>query len=172
VNAGTNKALPWFRHPWVWLLIAIPATSVVMGVIILVLAIRSDDGLVADDYYQRGRAINRVLERDHAAAALGLEAILEFDFARRSVAVRLLAREGYAPPARLTLGLLHPTRAGQDQSVVLAHRGAGRYVGTLAPVGEGRWYLQLETADWRLLGRLDVPGIAMVHIVPAPAPAG
>jgi len=166
-----SQPLPWYRHPWVWLLVAIPAAAVVMGITVLVLAIRSDDGLVADDYYQRGRAINQVIDRDHRAAALGLEAISEFDFDARTVSVRLLGNEGFTPPANVTLSLMHPTRAGHDQTIRLAYRGGDRYTGTLAPVVPAHWYLQIETPEWRLLGRLQVPGMAMVHIAAAPPPA-
>ena len=53
-----------------------PAVVIVAGVITLWLAVRSSDGLVTDDYYKQGLAVNQVLERDHRAAALGLRADL------------------------------------------------------------------------------------------------
>ena len=54
-------ALPWYRVPFVWLLISVPATSVVLGAIMITLAVLTDDGLVIDDYYQHGKHINQVL---------------------------------------------------------------------------------------------------------------
>ncbi len=51
----------WYREPYVWLLIAIPACAVVAGFVTLALAIATDDGLVVDDYYWQGKQINRVL---------------------------------------------------------------------------------------------------------------
>ena len=65
---------PWYRDRWPWLLILGPAIVVVAGIATLVIAVRSDDGLVADDYYKRGLAINQVLERVERAASLGLSA--------------------------------------------------------------------------------------------------
>ena len=65
-------ARPWYREPFVWLLIAIPLTAVIVGFVGLALAIRSDDGMVEDDYYRQGMAINRMLDRDKAAAAENL----------------------------------------------------------------------------------------------------
>ena len=41
------------------MVLAIPASAVVAGAVILVLANTTWDGLVADDYYQQGMQINR-----------------------------------------------------------------------------------------------------------------
>jgi len=60
-------ARPWYREPWPWIIIAGPASAVVAGVALLWLAIDSNDGLVVDDYYKEGLAINQVIRRDQAA---------------------------------------------------------------------------------------------------------
>ena len=57
---------PWYREPWPWILMSVPATAVVAGIITLWLAVSSADGLVAEDYYKQGLAINRVIEREEA----------------------------------------------------------------------------------------------------------
>src|SRR5215831_12664111 len=67
-------ALPWYRQPWPWFLIALPAIAVVGSVAAAVLAVRSDDGIVAADYYKRGLEINAQLSRLERAAELGLTA--------------------------------------------------------------------------------------------------
>ena len=64
----------WYREPLVWMVIAIPASSVVFGIFMLVVSIQSYDGLLVDDYYKRGMEINRVLDRDRAAARHGMSA--------------------------------------------------------------------------------------------------
>ena len=46
----TKASLPWYRHPWPWILMSGPFVVVVAGVITLYLAVVSDDGLVDDDY--------------------------------------------------------------------------------------------------------------------------
>ena len=68
--AGT----PWYRQRWPWLLMLGPAIVVVAGIVTAVIAIETDDGLVADDYYKRGLAINQTLERAARTAVLGLTA--------------------------------------------------------------------------------------------------
>ena len=70
---------PWYREPFVWLVILFPASAVIGGMITISLAISSDDGLVVDDYYKRGLEINRTLERDKAAARHGIQATLGFN---------------------------------------------------------------------------------------------
>ena len=52
---------PWYREPLVWMVVAIPAAAVIAGAVMLVLANATWDGLVADDYYERGMQINRSL---------------------------------------------------------------------------------------------------------------
>ena len=45
---------PWHRQPWVWLLIALPMTAVIGGMVTIYIAVTTSDGLVVDDYYKRG----------------------------------------------------------------------------------------------------------------------
>ena len=65
---------PWYREPWPWLLMLGPALVIVAGAVTVALAVVSDDGVIAEDYYKRGLAIDRVLARDARARELGLSA--------------------------------------------------------------------------------------------------
>ena len=56
-----RDSLPWYKERWTWLLMLMPATAIVAGFITLWLAITSFDGLVADDYYKQGLAVNQTL---------------------------------------------------------------------------------------------------------------
>jgi hypothetical protein len=62
---------PWHRQPWVWLLIALPMSAVIGGMVTLYIAVTTSDGLVVDDYYRRGKAINLDLARDRALRIAG-----------------------------------------------------------------------------------------------------
>lgn len=152
-----NEARPWYREPLVWLLIAIPASAVVAGFVTLALAIATRDGLVVDDYYWRGKEINRLLARDREASVRGMEAQARFDEERGLLVVRLQAAKAMELPAELRFSLLHATRAGLDRQVVVALAPDGNYYAPLAPVPAGRWHVQLETERWRLIGRLATP---------------
>lgn len=67
-----TPALPWWRFPLVWMVIAGPAIVVVAGFATLWIAVRSPDPVVAPDYYRRGIEINQTLtERPLLPAVTG-----------------------------------------------------------------------------------------------------
>ena len=99
---------PWHREPWPWILMAGPAIVVVAGIATTVLAVSSSDGLVADDYYKQGLAINRVIERDARARALGIAAQVTFNEERDGVRVMLASNA--PPPASLRLRIIAARR--------------------------------------------------------------
>ena len=160
-----SDKLPWYRQPLVWMLIMLPATVVVASFITLYLAIDSDDGLVEDDYYQRGKEINRVLDRDHAAQRYGLQGRVLVDAAQGAIHLRLSANAPIAPP-RLNLKLLYATRAGLDRAITLTRDADGGYKAALPRLAPGHWYLQLSADDWRLTGELHVPGDSVTVLSP------
>jgi hypothetical protein len=169
MHTETIQKRPWYREPWVWLMIALPASAVIGGMITLYLAIVSSDGLVEDDYYKRGKTINLELARDQLAAHLELEAILAINSQTRQVTVRLESRDN-VHPERVSFLLLHPTRAGKDQRIELEPGGNGAYIGTVTPIEPANWHVQLETADWRLSGRMQLPGQTTLRLVPQNMP--
>jgi len=161
----------WYREPWVWLIIALPMSAVIGGMITMYLAIISNDGLVEDDYYERGKTINLVLARDEAAAYHQLEAALAINPENGQVAMTLESHD-YSHPESVRLLLLHPTRAGHDQLVLLESAGEGAYIGIAKPISPANWHVQLEADDWRLSGRVQLPQGGMLRLVPQVTPAG
>lgn len=159
---------PWYREPWPWILMAGPAIVIVAGFVTAWLAIVSNDGLVADDYYKQGLALNQRLQRDHYASDLGLRA----DFMRSGQQVRLMvaAERDAALPEALTLKLSHPTRAGQDQMVKMVSEGQGFYGGKLSANISGRWYVSIEdpAGKWRLQGEWQADGEAPLRVTAQP----
>ncbi len=152
----------WYREPFVWLLVTFPLLSVIGGITLLTLAIRSDDGLVVDDYYRRGKLINRELKRDSMAAQHHLRADLRLEAGDRLV-LRVAGRPPQGWPAILELKVLHATRAGHDRHLILV-RSAQGYRGRLTSLVPGRWYLELSAPGWRLLGELRRPGDAAAKL--------
>ena len=148
---NTELRRPWWREPYVWLLIALPLSAVVGGIATLVLAIRSNDGLVVDDYYRRGLEINRTLDRDLHAKRYGLAADFTWLNGGRTLRVTLNSREGFRAPRSIHTSLLNATRAGLDQAVDLEQQAPLVYQGEVHPLVRGRWYVQLEADNWRLL---------------------
>ena len=155
----------WKQEPLVWLLIAIPASAVVMGVIMLVLAIQSYSGLVVDDYYKKGKQINRVLARDRLAWELGLAADLTLA-EDGTVELRFAPDVDYVPGERIELSLVHATQPGLDRKLVLDRVEGHLLVADLTLPGPGRWNLFLQTPDWRLTGSLRAPQQNSASLLP------
>ncbi|BAV34782.1 FixH family protein [Sulfuricaulis limicola] len=147
----------WYREPFVWLLITFPLTAVVAGFITLGLAISSDDGVVEDDYYLRGKEINRVLARDQAAATRGLQGRVELDDASQQLLIHLTARAQAAIADNVEIKFLHATRSGIDRILILARQPDGSYRAPLPALAQGHWNVQLAAQDWRLVGSLRIP---------------
>ncbi|MBD3671561.1 MAG: FixH family protein [Gammaproteobacteria bacterium] len=147
---------PWYRQFWPWFLFGLPGVAVVAGIATVIIATLGYDGLVADDYYKQGLAINVDLEKDRVARHLGLNAQMEFDLRQGWVRVDLDS-EVAIPPQELSLSLIHPTRADADLHLQLSPAGTpGRYEASFAPQQHAiHWNLLLSSAsgDWRLQGR-------------------
>ena len=146
----------WHREPLVWMVLAIPAAAVLAGVVLLVLANATWDGLVADDYYRQGLEINRSLARDAEAARLGLDAIVTFP-APGVVEARLEGTDAAANAERLTLRFARATRAGADVEVGMSPSAKGEWRGALPPLAPGKWYAELGNERWRLAAPVRLP---------------
>lgn len=155
----------WKQEPLVWLLIAIPASAIVMGLIMLTLAIQSYSGLVVDDYYSQGKQINRVLARDRLAWELGLAAELRLGI-DGEIEVRFAPEVGFVPGERIELSFVHATKPGLDQNLVLERVEGRLLTAKLALPGPGRWNLYLQTPDWRLTGSLRYPQQDRAELLP------
>ncbi len=176
----------WYRNPLVWMMIALPASSVVAGISTVVIAFRVFDGVVVDDYYARGKAINVTIERDVAAQRRGLAAVAnltpgigggggaggigdigDIGDPPTSVEVTVSALDVAALPAVLKLAFLHATHGGADAQVELARTAAGLYRAALPPLAPGKYYLQIEAEDWRIVGALRQPAERTTSLGPA-----
>jgi hypothetical protein len=138
---------PWYRNPWPWILMAGPAAVLVAGAVTAWIAVASSDGLVAEDYYKQGLAINKRLAREEAAHALGLSAQVAVDSGMLKVTLA-----GQAPEA-LFAYLAHATRSGYDQRLRLAPVGGGVYEAELPALPAGHWRIVIEDprATWRIV---------------------
>lgn len=147
---------PWRREPYVWMIIAFPAAAVIAGIITIMLAIQSEDGLVVDDYYKRGLEINRTLDRDRMAKRHQLDATVHYPGTDNSLMVVMSAEKGFTLPQQLTINLLHATRKGYDQVFTAGLTGENQYIVPASRLQRGNWHILIETDEWRLLREIRV----------------
>lgn len=169
--ARANSVKPWYREPWPWYLMAGPFIVVVAASFTAWLAITSNDGLVTEDYYKKGLAIDQTLARSRLAEEMGLE--VHARFTSDGVEMELTAanpENGYAPPKVLMVSLSHPTRAGLDQDVRL-NEVNGKYVGSVRLPASGHWLVLVEdeARTWRIMGNVVLPAMGEVVIGGKPA---
>ncbi len=154
---NTAVIRPWYREPWPWILAAGPFIVVIAGFYTAWLAVKSDDGLVTDDYYRKGLAVNQTIARSAEAAKMGLVAGVRI--AGDTLSVRLQASDNhFVMPPTLAVTISHPTRAGLDQFRVLAGKG-DVYSGEVRLPAAGHWLVLLEDErkTWRLMGNVILP---------------
>lgn len=113
-------------NPWVWpgILIALPCSVIVASAITAVFIVRHPEGLVADDYYKQGKAINANLSKLGRAQEVGAGQVV----LRKQPGGVLLS----FPAATSDLGALevvfaHPVDPARDKTFVLAPSAIGRY---------------------------------------------
>ncbi len=161
----TLDTKPWYKYFWPWVLITIPTLTVIACMITIVLAIRSEDGLVSDDYYKEGLYINQTFARDKRAAELGVMANVQMENEGREL---LLHVDGTQVQLPLKLSLLHATRKHQDQVFMINDLSYGQTRIQSLPLSAGKWYFRLESepGNWRLTGQMRYPQENRVSMQP------
>ena len=154
---------PWYREPWPWLLMSGPALVVVAGTITAVLAVRTHDGLVADDYYKQGMSVNKDISRDLNAKTADIQAEASIDSTTQQVVVSVR----HIPVNTRTLNLIfaRATVSGRDRRVMLTRSAQNTFIGSLAPLEIGKWYATLDDDShaWRLVNSVNIQGLAAVN---------
>lgn len=161
---GGKDIKPWYKERWTWLLMIMPASAIVGGFITLWLAIKSFDGLVADDYYKQGLAINETLARANEARARGLVGIVKIRSDGLSVALK--AHPNVILPSKLLVTFAHPTKSGLDQTFELAPIDGKFRTVINSSLVSAHWkvIIEDETRKWRLSGTAFVPAETEVRI--------
>lgn len=156
----------WFHYPLVWMLIALPLSAVIGSMITIYFAVSTDDGLVADDYYEKGKQINLDLARDRAASSYRLQAVIQLNYQENSIRVRLDPGMLATRPASLQLAFHHATIKAHDFVIQLQTSAQGDYYALLPRLARGKWYVQLSDADWRMQNSLTVPDATQLTLTP------
>lgn len=148
---------PWYRQPWLWFLLVFPAASITWCMVMITVALNTDNAMVTDDYSKEGRGINMEIARDQVAEDLGLSVEMTFD--KQRISLSMDTSSGHADYPYLVLNLFHPTLAERDRTIQFRPVGEGQYAANLNQSIEGRWYFDLRGPDnkWRLKGESSLP---------------
>ena len=151
-----QHVLPWYKEYYVWFIIFFPMLAVIGGIITVIMAVQTNDGLVVDDYYKQGLEINRTLERDQTAMTYQLDAKIKIDDELEDVSIKITSAENYVLPTNINVKFLHSTRSGMDKEMILALTDEQDYRGKLERLALGKWYVHIEHNDWRLIKIITV----------------
>ncbi len=156
LNNDSQQILPWYKEPYVWMLILFPMLAVIGGIATTILAVQSDDGLVVDDYYKHGLEINRTLERDQVALDYNLDADIQLDQKLEEASITMSSAPGFVYPKNLSVTFLHATRSGLDKEVHMLLTQEKIYRGNLSVLAAGKWYVHIQYDNWRLIKTITV----------------
>ncbi len=162
----SSHRLPWYRQRWPWLLMLPPLAAVLAGGYTLYLAVKSWDGLVSDDYYKEGLAINKTLTRAARAAELGLYARIQLQDERLRLRFDAERLRTTLPPL-IRVRLIHPTQQGMDVALNLVRDRDEYWAPVSLPVA-GKWRIEIEDElhQWRLSGAAVLPTESEIVIEP------
>jgi uncharacterized protein len=166
-----NYEEPWYRQFWPWFIIAIPLSSVIAGIAMIIVAIDGADDMVIDDYYKEGLSINKRLKKLGMAKSLGISA--NIILIEQKVEVVLLYNSVEKTPKLeskgeilgepLKLKFHHATIEERDFQLMLQETRRGHYFATLTPEQlqsiNAKWHLQLSpfSENWQLAGSWILP---------------
>lgn len=174
-TTAPNSPQPWYREPFAWLVLGIPAATIIWCIILYNVAVSQPVHMVSDDYYNDGMGINQELHRDRQAAALGISAGIAF---AENGEIRIeLQSPRQLPWQDLSLELIHPTLGQQDRALTASlQQGLDQaddattavYIAQAPQLMNGRWYLDLRDPQnqWRLKGEATLPRSSHVTLNP------
>lgn len=155
-------AKPWYKQVWPWILISIPAITVLKAVHSVYLMNLQSPDLVVDDYYKQGRAINQNLSKYREAAARNLQAkvLLAGNKAVLTFTASSILDES------ITLDFVHNTIAAKDFKVVAERSGESMYIAELPLTPTGKWNLVVHdnATEWKLRATLILPATEAIKL--------
>lgn len=140
------------RNPVLALAWGLPAVAVVASVLSLVVALRTPESELPEQYHWEGFQLDRDFSRAARATARQAHATLSgFGASRRC---ELTLRIAGAAPETLELLVAHATRPALDQKVTFTRESRGvtegktleRYSGSCEPASDSHWRLELVDA--------------------------
>ena len=155
-NIAPPQSRPWYKEPYVWMLIGFPLSSIIVCSILLTFAINTKDSLVRDHYYKDGLAMNQEFKWDHKARNMDIR--VEFNIHDNMASLNVL-NSRLDMPSTLLIKFSHPTLHEKDRDALLQLTpGSRSYRGFIDALDDGRYYMQVECPEqsWRIRGEVFV----------------
>ncbi len=149
LNNSKEPVTPWYKEPWMFLVMGVPIAAILWGVVIVTLAVNGKDSLVSDSYYKDGMAYTENREFRNKAKRLQLTATLSYDDGEIRATVA-----GYLDdyPTFLRVQLIHPTLETEDETIMLQKTADGSYLGLADKnhLGKRKLWLQSPEQEWMI----------------------
>lgn len=149
---------PWYRQPYLLLVLILPLVAVVASLSFVNLAFKNRDFIVKDNWYLDGKALQQDLTQDVNANRLKVEAHIQMQ--PQKLIVKLVSPyslEAALMPATLTMNLSHATNPELDQVIALKRQPDGVYAATLPLLKPGKYFMDLIGPQWRLRQHVKLP---------------
>jgi uncharacterized protein len=169
----TENILPWYRQFWFWFVFGPLIFIIVLCMFTVSIAYHFSDDVVTDNYYKDGVMINKVLQQDQRAAALGLVAVVKFDKLTGEILISIDGVKNL--PKQLLLFMDNPVKKDKDQQFLLQEVSVGLYRSDLPNPPQFSWYLTLvpesdmakrKKAEWSLSGEINFVDATETRLLP------
>lgn len=144
-----EKITPWYKEPYMILVIGLPILSVIGGFTFLYFAASGQDTLVSDSYYKDGVSYTEDRLFDNNAKQKNITAKLLV--MGNVITVNVSADQSQVPEA-LLLQLIHPTLKSKDINLMLVRTGKASFSVQKPLSLPARWKLWLssQSKQWRV----------------------
>lgn len=149
MNATTST----LRNPALWLVVGIPAATVLASILTVSLAFTGAEPELPGHFAREGVPLVRDQQRAERAQQLGIRMDLRVLPSGRIDAQPAANVTALQDITSLTLRMTHITRPELDRELRLTRDKDGRFSAQGPSVIAGEWLLQLDGSDWRIRGR-------------------
>lgn len=152
---NVKQGLPWYRYPYVWiLLIAVPFLTLLAAIATVYIAVASNESPAHESYYKRGLSPNELAPKENIAKTMGLTATLKVEKEQLMVVFNQKIENN-----ELTIKFQHPTLERFDffQTLHSVDKEQKTFV-TKRPeaLRQNKWdiFVDAPQQGWRIKGRL------------------
>ncbi|UJF18109.1 FixH family protein [Vibrio sp. SS-MA-C1-2] len=149
---------PWYKQFWPWVLIALPASAVIGSLFTFYIFSQNSVEMVTDNYYKKGKAINKEIGQLKEADKLHIKANVKVD--EHQIILHLDKGQLVSLPT-LNIKFSHRTLSKYDFHQLVNPDANGNYRIHLDEPLIGPWFVQISPHDnqWVMQNRISFPSV-------------